>query len=106
MEVLSAFMASYLGFLTFNLTKYPSGKIGKKLPEVKFKAIQVSPHIKFHIKGRIIHMHHWLTLSMIIIASLFITNAFLDSYFTRSFLAGGILQGLSFPDYRRIIYRS
>lgn len=105
METLSLLSATLLGYLTFHLTRYPSGKVGKKLPQLKFKAIQISPHIKIYSKGRIIHMHHWLNLSLLILLSLFVTNPWLDSYFTRSFLAGGIIQGLSFPDFRNIVYK-
>ncbi len=106
MEVLTAFTASYLGFLTFHLTKHPTGKLGKKLPEIKYKRVQISPSIKIHLFGRTIWIHHWLTFSLLILASMFITNAFLDNYFTRSFLAGGIVQGLSLPDYRKIVIKS
>ena len=105
MELLTVLATALLGFLTFHLTKYPNGKVGKRLPEFKFKAIQISPSIKIHGRGRTIHMHHWINFSILIIISLFIANPFLDHQFTRSFLAGGIIQGLSFADFKNVIYK-
>jgi hypothetical protein len=105
MEVISAFVASILGYLTFHLTHSEKGKVGKKLPHIKFKRVQLSPYIQLELMGRKIWLHHWVNFTVIIIISFFVTNAFLDSALTRSFLAGGIIQGLTLPDYRRIIIK-
>jgi hypothetical protein len=106
MEVINVFMASFLGFVTFHLTHSEKGRIGKKLPEIKVSRIQFSPSIKLELMGRTIWFHHWFNFTILIIISLFVTNAFLDSAIIRSFLAGGILQGLSLPDAHRFVHRN
>lgn len=44
-----------------------------------------------------IHVHHWIILLIIL---LFAKNIYLQG-----FCVGGILQGLTFPDWHRIVYR-
>ena len=80
-------------------------KINKRLPYIKIKFIQISPNIKIHFKKRSIHIHHWMTYSIILILSLTLNTAVFDSLFSKGFLIGGILQGLSFPDWKRLIIK-
>jgi hypothetical protein len=106
MEVFSALAASIAGFTAFHLTRHPSGKIGKKLPEIKYKRVEISPSIKLHFMGRTIWLHHWLNLSIILIISIFVTNGFLDYTVTKGFLVGSIIQGLTFPDASKVIFKA
>lgn len=103
MDILFLLPATILGFLTLKFTTHPHSRIKRKMPRVKVKNVQLFPEITVHIKGKIIRFHHWFNFSVILIISLFITSSLLDAVFTRGFLIGGILQGLSFPD-RKIIF--
>ncbi len=97
--------ATVLGYTTFHLTKYPHGKVGKKLPKLKLKAIELSPSLKLNFRNHTIHFHHWMNLAILLAISVPMTGTLWDSNIAKSFLVGGIIQGLTFPDASRIIYR-
>jgi hypothetical protein len=59
--------------------------------------------LKFNIRSRTLHLHHWF-LGSICLAAL----ASFDIYhhFTYSFLTGITIQGLTYRDFFKIIYHS
>jgi hypothetical protein len=86
------------GYFSWKLTSTPGSKINKKVPKLKIKNVQLLPSIQITIRGRIIHLHHWMNLSVLLVISIFIGGSILDSWVTRGFLVGGIVQGLRFSD--------
>jgi len=98
MQIVYPFVSALLGYIFLHLTSNPKSKIHNKLPEIKFKWIQIFPSQKIIIRGRIIHLHHWLQFSLLLCVSVFANTGVLDSWTTRGFLLGGIIQGLRFPD--------
>lgn len=95
-----------LGFLVFNIITHPYSLIRNSLPEVKFKRVQIFPSVIVRVKGRTVHLHHWINFSILLLLTLtpLISGGFLDYAYTRGFLVGGVLQGLILPDARKIIY--
>ena len=98
--------ATVLGYTTFHLTKYPHGKVGKKLPKLKLKAIELSPSFKLNIRSHTIHFHHWMNLTILLAISVPMTGVFWDSAFAKAFMIGGIVQGLTFKDRSKIIHKN
>lgn len=98
MEYLLSIISAVLGYLSLNVLSTPGSKINRRLPEIKIKKVQIMPSVKILIRGRIIHLHHWFQFTVVLVISIFVSNSFLDSITTRSFLVGGILQGLKFAD--------
>ena len=78
-------------------------KINNRLPHIKIKFLQLGPNFKILLKNKTIHIHHWLTYTIILIITLTIDLGILGTLFSKGFLVGGIIQGLSFPDWRKII---
>lgn len=105
MELFSIVPSAIAGYTAFHLTKYPNGKVGKKLPKVRIKNIELSPSIRLNIKDHTIHFHHWMNLAILLLISIPMTGSLWDSAFTKAFLVGGIVQGLTFPDRKKIIYK-
>lgn len=106
MEVLSILPATALGYLTFKATSHPTSRIRRKLPNLKVKRVQVFPVLRFYLFGRVIHLHHWFSFSLLLIFSAFSNVAVLDHIVTRGLLLGGVIQGLRLPKgHRKIIYR-
>lgn len=106
MEYLSLVPAAALGYATFRATSHPTAKIRRKLPNIKIKRVQVFPVIRIQIFGRVIHLHHWFSLSVLLALSNFIPIGILEPTFTKGVLLGGIIQGLRLPrEHRKIIYR-
>lgn len=108
MEYLSILPPTALGYLTFRLTTHPKSRIWNKLlrKSVKTRRVQIFPSIRFRFAGRTFHLHHWLSLSMLLALSSFEQSGFLANTLTRGVLLGGVLQGLSLPSaHRKIVYK-
>lgn len=106
MEYLSLVPATALGYLTLKITTHPASHIRRKLPNIKTARIQVFPVLRMKIFGRVIHVHHWISFSVLLILSFFITWGILDFIVTKGILLGGIIQGLTLPkEHRKVIYK-
>lgn len=106
MEYLSLLPATALGYLTLKATSHPNSRIRRKLPNLRVKRVQIFPVFRVYMFGRVIHLHHWISFSIILAASAFISFGIFDYVFTKGLLLGGIIQGLSLPkEHRRIIYK-
>lgn len=106
MEYLSLVPATALGYLAFKVTTYPTSRLRRKLPNIKTKRVQVFPVIRINLLGRVIHFHHWINLSILLILSIFITGNILDYMVTKGLILGGIIHGLTLPkEHRKIIYK-
>ncbi len=93
------------GYKLAKIFSHPNSKIRKKIPYIKLKFIQISPNIKIHLRGKIIHLHHWIFLSIILILSFKSSFLLFDLPITKGILSGGIIQGFSFPDWKRILIK-
>ncbi len=91
-----------LGFVLSYFISHPNSRLNKKLPEIKIRSIQFIPCIKVKIRGKIIHVHHWLFLSVLFVVSITFGGGILDTIFSKGFILGGIVQGLRFPDWKKI----
>lgn len=97
-------LTAFISYL-FNKSLSKNGcKINNKLPYIKIRFIQISPNVKILLKNRTIHIHHWLTYTIILVITLTVNFGYLESLFSNGFLIGGIIQGLSFSDWKKIIY--
>lgn len=106
MEYLSLVPATALGYLTLRVTTHPTSRIRRKMPNIKTARIQVFPVLRIKLFGRVIHIHHWVSFSIILILSFFITAGVLDFMVTKGILLGGIIHGLTLPkEHRKIIYK-
>ena len=106
MEILSIVPATALGYLTLRVTTHPTAKFRKRLPNIKTKRMQFFPVIRFHFFGRVIHLHHWLNFSILLILSFFVNTGVLDFTVTKGILLGGVLHGLLLPkEHRKIVYK-
>lgn len=106
MEYLSIIPATALGYATLRATTHPTSRIRRKLPNVKVKRLQLFPVIRINIFGRVIHLHHWLSFSALLLLSFFVSISILDYAITKGILLGGIIHGLSLPkEHRRVVYK-
>ena len=105
MELLHYLPASALSFVFFHFASRDELKMKGKLPKVKISKVEISPNIRIYFKNRVLHMHHWLNLSILLAISIPVHNALLDAQFTKGLFMGGILQGLLSPNSSKIIYK-
>lgn len=106
MEYLSLIPATALGYLASRTFSHPTSRIRRKMPNIKTKRVQVFPVIRVKLFGRVIHLHHWLYFSIILLVSFFVSLGVVDYIVTKGVLLGGIIHGLTMPKgHRKIIYR-
>jgi hypothetical protein len=105
MPFLYALASALASYKIFSIFTHPNSKLWQRWPRLKFKRIDVFPSLRITIKGRVIHFHHWFNFSLLLCTSIFVSGGILDSWITRGALLGGIVQGLSIPSARKIIYR-
>lgn len=110
MDFLSLLPGIILGYLGFQITTHPRSIIWKNLNtkrKYKIKRFQLFPSVKIFIFGRTIHIHHWISASVILGLSFFITTGILELLFTKGLLIGAIIQGILTPSNtaRKLVYR-
>lgn len=107
MEYLSIIPATALGYLTLRVTTHPTSRIRKKLPNIKTSRVQFFPVLRFRMFGRVIHLHHWVSFSIILALSFFISMGIVDYIVTKGILLGGIIHGITVPKkQRQIVYKN
>lgn len=106
MEILSILPVTALSYLTFRATTHPKAKFRRKMPHIRIKRAMVFPVIRIKAFGRVFHVHHWMSFSLLLALSGQSYMSILDHAVIREILLGGIIQGLTVPkEYRRIVYR-
>lgn len=106
MEYLSLIPATALGYLASRTVTHPSSRIRRKMPNIKIKRVQVFPVLRIKIFGRVIHLHHWIYFSIILLVSFFVSLGIIDYIVTKGIILGAIIHGLTVPRrHRKIIYK-
>ncbi|MBU1000717.1 hypothetical protein KKE78_04975 [Patescibacteria group bacterium] len=76
------------------------------MPNIKTKRVQVFPVLRVKVFGKVIHFHHWISFSVILLVSFFVSLGVVDYIVTKGILFGGIIHGLTIPrKHRKIIYK-
>ncbi len=100
------FLSSVIFGYIFNRSLSRKGCIiNKRLPNIKLKFLQISPNIKIHFRKHHLHIHHWLTYSVVLILTFYINAGFLDTIVSKGVLIGGIIQGFTFSDWKHLVVR-
>jgi hypothetical protein len=94
-----------IGYFLFNVLSHPNSRVKNRIPHVKLKWVQLTPNIRIYARGRVIIMHHWMNLSIILVISILVNQGFLDLLSTKGILLGGIVQGFTYPDWRKIVLK-
>lgn len=105
MQYFYTLLVAILSYNLCNLFTHPKSKIWNNYPKLKIKKLEILPSIRILVKGKVIHFHHWFNFSVLLCVSIFVTGGILDSYITKGFLLGGIVQGLSIPSARKLVYK-
>jgi hypothetical protein len=98
MELLLTLISSLAGYTTFHFTSHPNSRLHKKIPTVKLKNVQFLPSIRITVRGKTFQLNHWMHFTILLCVSIFMPSAFLDSWYTRGFMLGGLVQGLRYSD--------
>ncbi|BCX14884.1 MAG: hypothetical protein KatS3mg088_567 [Patescibacteria group bacterium] len=75
------FLSLIFGYEIAKNNSKPGSKLHQKLPFIKIKFIQISPNLKIDFREKIIHIHHWLYMSLLLIISFTAKDSFLTSVF-------------------------
>lgn len=103
-QVLYLIFCSFLGYKAQNLLNHPDSKLYKRLPNIKLKFIQFTPNVKIFLGNKEIHIHHWFTYSVVLIITVtFGSVGILETMAAKGFLAGSVIQGLTFSDWKKMV---
>jgi len=105
LQVLNFLLASIVGYIFVYFYSHPKSFIHRKLPKLKIKSFQFFPSMTITISGKVIHLHHWLGFSIILVVSIFVNSGILSLLFTKGLLSGGIIQGVFTPKSFKLIYK-
>ncbi len=84
-----------VGFLLFSIVADDRSPFRRRLPQFRIKRVEFFPTFRIYASRRFVHFHHWFIFSIILLASLFATGGLLGYLFTKGFLLGGVIQGLT-----------
>lgn len=106
MDLLTFLPATLLGYKFFKvLSDDRKSRFAQKIPQIKIWRFQFSPSLRVFVRGRVVHFHHWLSLSILLSFTIFANAGVFDYMFTKGLMFGGIIQGLTFPDFKEVIYK-
>ncbi|OGD95152.1 hypothetical protein A3A48_04245 [Candidatus Curtissbacteria bacterium RIFCSPLOWO2_01_FULL_37_9] len=105
MEVAQSFGGLIFGFWFYKKLSHPF-QFRNKLPNIRFMIIEILPSLRLKLKNYIIHLHHWILLSGVLTTLMMTTSGLTQLILIKSFCLGGIIQGLSYHDRFKIIFKS
>src|SRR3989344_3046141 len=93
------------GYAAFHYLTHPTSKLWYRVPSIKLhRRIQIAPSTRLYARGRVIHIHHWFYCALLLAVSIYATGGIIDAIITKGLLIGGILQGFSMPEARKLVY--
>lgn len=102
MEAIESFSGIAAGFWFYHLLSHPF-KLKNKLPQIKIKALEILPNLKIKLRKHVIHIHHWIFLSLAFTILIAMTTSFAQLLLVKSFCLGGIIQGFTYGDRFKIL---
>lgn len=94
--LISAVIA-YGVFAFFNDPVREPEKKRHRLPKIGYKNIEILPYFRIHLKEKTYHIHHWLTLTLIVGISIVGFDSLQHFLVLKAAAVGGIFQGLRYP---------
>lgn len=98
-------LSSIFGLSLNHILTHPRSKINRKLPYIIFKRVQICPYLEIKLKTKFIRVHHWMAYSILLIITITYSGNILNNVIANGYFIGAIVQGLSFPDWKQIIYK-
>ena len=77
-----------------------------KVPGVKVKKFELLPSIRFNLKNRQVHIHHWIPLSVILGFLIYHSDNITNWTVLKSFIAGGAVHGFMYKDRFKIFKKN
>ena len=99
-------IGSLVSFSVLHYTSHPKSRVHKRIPMKKLFNVQLSPHINFSIKRRVIHFHHWMIFSPIYVVAQTGDHGIMSAAVIKGMLIGGIIQGLMYKDRFKFIFKN
>lgn len=87
----------WVGYMSFLYFSHPDKK-KDKMPKFQIGPVEFLPNLRIHIGKRTYHIHHWVTLSILIFLILLHYEGFRYVTIIKGMAVGGIIQGLRYPD--------
>lgn len=106
MEAIQGILGAAAGFWFYTIFTQPNKHLNSKVPKIKLKAVEFLPNLKINFKKNMIWVHHWITLSVILIVLTYKAVDFTHLLIIKSFCLGGAIQGITFKDRFNILVKN
>ena len=103
LSILVFLFSNLTGYVIFKVLSHPDSRVKKKLPTFRVKGVQVMPTVRIFIRKKEIKLHHWMSLTVVLVITVVSGHGLLEMLFAKGFMTGGILQGLRYPDWKQIV---
>lgn len=95
-----------IGYYLSHVISKPVERDGKRLPnrlpQIKFKNIEIWPCIRLHFRNNMYWFHHWMYLSLATLLLFVMYDSFSHLIALKGAAIGGVIQGLRYPDRFKI----
>lgn len=92
-------------FILLHITSHPASKFRKNAKLIKIKRLEIYPCLRLHLQTRVIHIHHWVYWSALLIISIPTNFKILDLNSVQAIMLGAFLQGFTInKKARKLVY--
>lgn len=104
MELVFSVFGLFGGYFVSHFISKPVHIKPNRLPKLGIKRVEIMPNLLIQTKRWKIHVHHWMTLSLVFVVLILTTASFNHLIFVKSLCLGGIIQGITYKD-RFVIFK-
>ncbi len=98
MDILLSLFGVVSGFFISHFISKPVHIKPNRLPKLGIKRVEIMPNLLIQTRRWKIHIHHWMTLSLVFVVLVLTTASFNHLLFVKSLCLGGIIQGITYKD--------
>jgi hypothetical protein len=98
MDIVFTALGLVVGFFVSRFLSKPIHIKPNRLPRLGIKRVEIMPNLLIQTTKWKIHVHHWMTLSLVFAVLILTTASFNHLLLVKSLCLGGIIQGITYRD--------
>lgn len=98
MDIVFSAIGLTIGYFISRFLSKPIHIKPNRLPKLGIKRVEIMPNLLIQTRRWKIHVHHWMTLSLVFTVLILTTASFNHLLFVKSLCLGGIIQGITYKD--------
>ncbi len=103
MDIVFTGVGLVVGYFISHFLSKPIHIKPNRLPKLGIKRVEIMPNLLIQTRRWKIHIHHWMTLSLVFVVLILTTTSFNHLILVKSLCLGGIIQGITYKDRFHIL---